>query len=72
MRDPDLMRLIDAMDRLVTAGDLPLAEASDVAALRLQCLEQRLGDIAEASPYLQYLRRTATVARRSDRLAASA
>lgn len=71
MQDPHLMRLLDAMDLMVTATGPELDEASEVADLRLRCLEQRLGGLAAASPYLQYLRRSAT-ARTGQGLAASA
>jgi hypothetical protein len=59
MQDPDLMKLLDAMDLMVTTTGSEVAEAADVAGLRLRCLEQRLGGVAAASPYLQFLRRSA-------------
>lgn len=71
MQDPDLMKLLDAMDLMVTATGTEVDHASEVADLRLRCLEQRLGGVASASPYLQYLRRSAKRGR-SQRLAASA
>lgn len=73
MQDPDLMRLLDAMDLMVTTTGSELAEAASVAGLRLRCLEQRLGGVAAASPYLQFLRRSSGSSQpQVQRLAASA
>ncbi|MDA3960375.1 MAG: hypothetical protein PF961_06270 [Planctomycetota bacterium] len=59
MHDPKLMSLLEAMDLMVTTTSGDVADATEQAALRLQCLERRLGGVAEASPYLNFLRRTA-------------
>jgi hypothetical protein len=62
MNDLVLSRLVRALDAAVESG-APAADELhgdlDVAALRLRCLRQRLGDgLAEESPYLSFLRRT--------------
>jgi hypothetical protein len=61
MRDPELHRLVDALDAtfewaLEHRRAEELAAALDAAQSRLRCLE-RLGVRAEASPYLAFLRR---------------
>lgn len=61
MHDPQLMRLLEAMDLMVTTTPDDVAAASEQATLRLRCLERRLGPVAKASPYLDYLRRTAAI-----------
>lgn len=61
MHDPDLQRLVSALDRAVewAAGSQQPALHSDVeiARLRLQCLSRRLGGSVAASPYLAFVER---------------
>jgi len=64
MHDPDLKQLVSALDRVVdwaASNDHGGAEALhshlEVAALRLRCLNQRLGIQAAESPYLAFVRR---------------
>ncbi len=63
MNDNVLHRLIRTLDTALDGLDgsgreHELAGDLDVAALRLQCLERRLGASAVESPYLSFLRRT--------------
>lgn len=64
MQDPTLNRLVQALDCAVEWAaqsgqeQLELNDQLEVAALRLRCLTQRLGrQAAEASPYLEFIRR---------------
>lgn len=63
MNDVVLHRIIRTLDTALDGLDgsgqeIELAGDLDVAALRLQCLERRLGASAAESPYLSFLRRT--------------
>lgn len=76
MNDAVLSRLVASLDA-VMANDrgADLGADLEVAALRLRCLTQRLGAVAEESPYLAFLRRTierASLAPVATGLAASA
>ena len=62
MHDPDLNRLVAALDSVVEwasshdAGS-ELSEPIERARLRLQCLSRRLGRPVEQSPYLAFVQR---------------
>ena len=57
MHDPQLTRLVAALDRTVAAaGDGQPADV-EIARLRLECLSRRLGASVAASPYLAYAER---------------
>ena len=62
MKDDSLSRLVRALDTAMapSAADNGEILNHDIeqAALRLQCLSQRLGSVAAESPYLSFLRRT--------------
>lgn len=63
MNDHVLQRIIHTLDTALedvygSGQEHELAGDLDVAALRLQCLERRLGASAAESPYLAFLRRT--------------
>lgn len=77
MNDVVLTRLVRALDTAVEASTpsiAPLQQADvEQVALRLQVLTRRLGPVAEAGPYLSFLRRVlATPARSAPSIAASA
>jgi hypothetical protein len=61
MTDPDLKRLVDALDTATawatSQESQPWQADLDVAELRLRCLRKRLGDAVKASPYLAFLGR---------------
>jgi len=61
MHDPQLKRLVDALDSAVEWAadrDAPAFHADvEVARLRLHCLNRRLGAAVAASPYLAYVQR---------------
>jgi len=62
MHDPDLNDLLHAMDAMVGWADdhnqdLEVGGQLERVQLRLQCLSQRLGIDADASPYLRFLNR---------------
>ena len=60
MQDPELKRLVTALDSAVewVAGDhAPLHADLEVARLRLQCISRRLGAGVAASPYLAFVQR---------------
>ena len=65
MNDAALSRLVTALDTAVEStsrmdgGPERLHADLELAALRLRCLSRRLGVIADESPYLAFLRRTA-------------
>ncbi len=61
MRDPDLERLLEAMDAAVGRSDGPARDVDvgselELAELRLRCIDRRLNGAVSASPYLRYLR----------------
>lgn len=63
MNDIAFQRIVRTLDTTLEGLDgsgreHELAGDLDVAALRLQCLERRLGSSASESPYLSFLRRT--------------
>ncbi len=63
MNDTVLSRLVRALDAAVETAAPVVAEDLhsdlELASLRLRCLDQLLGGgVAEASPYLAFLRRT--------------
>ena len=63
MIDNTLHHLMHTLDTALESVSGPVQERElagdlDVAALRLQCLERRLGTTAAESPYLAFLRRT--------------
>lgn len=66
MRDPDLNALVAALDHMAAdsthADPAAVSDGCELAALRLAVLNRRLGQSAEASPYLAFLRRTAAPA----------
>jgi hypothetical protein len=78
MQDPDLNRLVQAMDRAVewaaASGqqEIELNEQIEIAILRLRCLSQRLGRQAEGSPYLNFIRRICAQPEAAPALAAGA
>ena len=61
MHDPQLERLVAALDRTVPADADGCADGQpadvEIARLRLECLSRRLGDSVAASPYLAYAER---------------
>jgi hypothetical protein len=59
MHDPDLQRLVGALDDAGDAGAAGLHAALDDAALRVATLRRRLGPAVGESPYLAFLRRIA-------------
>jgi hypothetical protein len=74
MNDDQLCHLVHALDAAVATspGDESGQLHSDIeqAILRLHCLTNRLGPVAEASPYLAFLRRTTRTTPLSQRTAA--
>jgi hypothetical protein len=80
MNDAALSRLVTALDTAVEStsrmdgGPESLHADLELAALRLRCLSRRLGAVADESPYLAFLRRTArqAPAQANLRMAASA
>jgi hypothetical protein len=67
MNDDHLSHLVRALDTAVESSPAGIAQgllSSDLeyAALRLRCLTERLGPLAEESPYLAFLRRTTRAA----------
>ena len=55
MQDPQLERLVVALDHAVESADAGSLPADvEIARLRLQCLSRRLGASAATSPYLAY------------------
>jgi hypothetical protein len=63
MQDPSLKKLVRALDTALEIQDesdqsTALHGDLEVAALRLRCLSARLGQVADESPYLAFLRRT--------------
>ena len=68
MNDDHLSHLVRALDAAVESSPAggggrqadrqALCASLDHAALRLRCLTTRLGQVAEESPYLAFLRRT--------------
>ncbi|MBA3687130.1 MAG: hypothetical protein H0W72_18065 [Planctomycetes bacterium] len=62
MHDPDLNRLVTALDSVVEwaatndAGN-QLSDSLEQARLRLHCLSRRLGRPIEQSPYLSFIQR---------------
>ena len=60
MHDPQLKRLVAALDRTVGVDDDAAVDQPaevEIARLRLQCLSRRLGASVAASPYLAYAER---------------
>ncbi len=62
MHDPDLNRLVAALDSVVewaanNDASSELADSLDQARLRLRCLSRRLGRPVEQSPYLSFMQR---------------
>jgi len=61
MQNPELKRLLDALDSAVewvADREAPAIHADvEIARLRLQCLSRRLGTAVAASPYLAFAQR---------------
>ncbi len=78
MNDDHLSHLVRALDAAVESSPAAGSDRSALcaslehAALRLRCLNARLGGVAEESPYLAFLRRTTRAHHVSHAMAASA
>jgi len=79
MHDPDLERLLQAMDAMVDCadrrqdgGELAVEAELERISMRLECIARRLGDAAQESAYLKFIRRSLASSRGEAALAASA